>query len=416
MSLWNPPMRAALDGIEMAVAGNSADNRIGEALHEAERSLDAALAASVAELSREELADVATQVESGLLSKVEALRARVVAEADWAGVGPVDGVRTVDQLVSARVGVDPARVRAAGRLGRWLVDFPGFEAAFAAGRMSREHLDYLRRADNIRVHQQMVDAQKLFEGFAATVDWRDWDEAVQYWLLGADPDGRKPSDQLRNRRFSIRRLVDGSFSGTFHLDPVGGQAARNALAIEVERLLTFDAENDVSRSAQDRIADAFVRLVMRGATRDNGDLPAPLVHIVMGEELAEELMESALSGETRQIIASHDDVNRRCEFADGTPIHPDMALAILAVARFRRLVLAPNSRPLELGRTCRGFPPDIRLALLVAARGRCRTAGCDAPFAWLQADHVEPWSKGGATDVVNGEPKCGADNRFKGNR
>ena len=40
----------------------------------------------------------------------------------------------------------------------------------------------------------------------------------------------------------------------------------------------------------------------------------------------------------------------------------------------------------------------------------------DAPFAWLQADHTHPHSRGGPTRLHNGKMKCGPDNQAKGNR
>ena len=53
--------------------------------------------------------------------------------------------------------------------------------------------------------------------------------------------------------------------------------------------------------------------------------------------------------------------------------------------------------------------------MIVEARGRCQTKGCDAPFAWLHADHLHPHSKGGPTRMDNGGMKCGPDNLAKGN-
>ncbi|MGI8900449.1 MAG: HNH endonuclease, partial [Nocardioides sp.] len=32
--------------------------------------------------------------------------------------------------------------------------------------------------------------------------------------------------------------------------------------------------------------------------------------------------------------------------------------------------------------------------------------GCDMPASWLEFHHRDPWSHGGATDLVNGLPLC----------
>ncbi len=386
------------------------------ALDAVEAALSEALAVGLLTVDREGLASAACRLEAAIAAKTAALTARVIAAADDAAVAPLDGLRTTDQLVSARSRVDPGRVRADGRLGRWLEQFPLLAEALATGRVSREHVESLRKADNPRVHLQLVDAQQLFVDAATTVAWRDWPDVVTHWLLTVDPDGAIPREQQARRHISIHKKPDGSISGTFRLDTISGAAVHKAVAFEEQRLLDLDAEDGITRSASQRRVDAFVRVIMRGAARESGALPGPLVHVVLGEELAEELVERAFTGEDTPIVASRTDVKRRCELADGTPVHPNQAMAVLAVAEFIRLVLEPPSRLLELGRSARCFPKDIRLAMLAATRSRCRTPGCDAPPAWMQADHRHPWGHLGDTNPDNGDILCRPDNRHKGNR
>ena len=40
---------------------------------------------------------------------------------------------------------------------------------------------------------------------------------------------------------------------------------------------------------------------------------------------------------------------------------------------------------------------------------------CDAPFHWLQIDHIEPDSLGGETALNNARPLSGADNGWRSN-
>jgi hypothetical protein len=107
------------------------------------------------------------------------------------------------------------------------------------------------------------------------------------------------------------------------------------------------------------------------------------------------------------------DPDMRCELIDGTPIHPRFAAAVLATAVLRRLVLGADGEILDLGRKVRTFPRHLKQALLARARGHCQTPGCDAPHAWLQADHLIPWSHGGRTATVNGQILCDGDNKRK---
>jgi len=111
-----------------------------------------------------------------------------------------------------------------------------------------------------------------------------------------------------------------------------------------------------------------------------------------------------------------DDIDKRCELLDGTPLHPTYLLALLGLATFRRQVLNAKGRTIDVSVNARGFTPWQQHALRVEARGRCQTPGCDAPFPWLEADHIEPYSRGGPTLLANGNMRCGPDNKAKGNR
>lgn len=61
----------------------------------------------------------------------------------------------------------------------------------------------------------------------------------------------------------------------------------------------------------------------------------------------------------------------------------------------------------------RRFSSSERAALYLAAEGRCSVCGVDLEPGW-HADHMDPWSKGGATDVINGQALCPDCNLEKG--
>jgi len=61
----------------------------------------------------------------------------------------------------------------------------------------------------------------------------------------------------------------------------------------------------------------------------------------------------------------------------------------------------------------RRFSPDQRRALYLASDGRCEECGRALPPGW-HADHWQPYTTGGATDVTNGQALCPACNRQKG--
>ena len=62
----------------------------------------------------------------------------------------------------------------------------------------------------------------------------------------------------------------------------------------------------------------------------------------------------------------------------------------------------------------RRFNTSERVALFLTAAGRCEDCGTDLQPGW-HADHRHPYSRGGPTDVINGQALCPACNRKKGN-
>lgn len=65
--------------------------------------------------------------------------------------------------------------------------------------------------------------------------------------------------------------------------------------------------------------------------------------------------------------------------------------------------------------TKRRFSKRERVALWLAADGKCESCGVELSEGW-HADHVHPWSRGGETDVVNGAALCARCNLKKSNK
>jgi hypothetical protein len=66
----------------------------------------------------------------------------------------------------------------------------------------------------------------------------------------------------------------------------------------------------------------------------------------------------------------------------------------------QRLVLGPDSLPLDIGRTTRVIPPALRAAVMTRDGG-CAAPGCDRPPAWCEAHHIHHWADGGPTAIDN---------------
>ncbi len=350
--------------------------------------------------------------------QLTAIEAATLAAAHDAAEGPgafkALGFRHATDYVTDKTNSDGREVRRLTRTGRWLIDFPIFADAFANGMLTHRHVNELRKLDKPKVHNALVDSQAMLVDAAGECDFSDFLNVLIYWLNAADPDGREPIEQESRSGCTYRKHADGSVSGRFFFGPLSGQAFRRLLDHESQRLFRQDSENDVSRSMGARQGQALLNLMIRGFEAGGGDASiTPLVSLVMGQELAENLV-SRLAGETTEYVPpDHENLDRRCELDDGTPIHPNLAAVMLVAGTFRRMVFDSKSRPVDIAARSRRFPQWMRQVLLVRARGRCQIPGCDSPSAWLQADHVKPHSRGGPTELSNGQILCDPHNKWK---
>ncbi len=367
-------------------------------------------------LSAVELAERSVALEQ-VAAQLDAARCAVVAAASEALEGPEAfkalGFRhAVDFIVDASRS-DARDIRKLDRVGRWLLDFPVFSVAFADGVLTHRHITELRSIDKPKVHHQLIESQEMLVDAARELDFRDFVNVCAYWLNAADPDGDEPVEQAAKSGLSYKKHSDGSVSGKFRFDALTGQAFRTLLEQETQRLFRQDHEAGVKRSQGSRQGTALLNLMTRGSSKGGNSQITPLIHVVLGAALAENLAEQLAGQTTEHVEPSFDDIDRRCELIDGTPIHPKQAAVAMAAGMLRRIVFEEHSQPIDVAAKSRGFPTWMKQTLLVRARGRCQIPGCDAPFAWLQADHVQPHSKGGPTKLGNGQILCDPHNKWK---
>ncbi len=381
-----------------------------------EKALEQSTGVPLSCLSAVELAERASELER-LASRFEALRCATLAAAADAVEGPgafkALGFRHAIDFAADSTNADPRALRRLAKLGHWLIDFPIFARGFAAGELSHRHVQELHKLDNHRVHHQLIESQDTLVAAARDCDFSDFVNVLIYWLNAADPDGCEPAEDVMKTVCSYRKHSDGSVSGRFSFDALTGQAFRRLLDVETQTLFRADAEAGVKRTPTQRQGAALINLIVRGSQHGGDSSITPLINLVMGQELAETITRQLAEGLDVNVEPDHGDINRRCELDDGTPIHPKLAATALAVCRFRRIVFDPESRPIDVAAKTRSFPPWMRQVLLIRARGRCQIPGCDAPFAWLQADHIQPYSRGGPTKLSNGQILCDPHNKWK---
>ncbi len=391
---------------------------LSDVLDELDRALDRAHGVPLLCQRPEDVANWVCRLQA-VRSRMDALCCAGLVAAGSLDVAGVSAKRNVAAVVAAATNAEPKSVVADVGLGGWIDRFGVFAEAFAAGVLTRRHVQALRRVENVRTATSLHAAQDYLVEAAAGCDWREFVQVLRYWELAFDPDGVEPVAQIESRFCRVSKRADGVVDGRFRLDPIAGQAVLSALEQEEQRLFRRDSNVETptgptSRTPTQRRADALTNITTRGATRTESSTPAPLVHLVFGADVLDTI--GTGTGDSGVSTLDPELPQARCELIDGTPIHPSAGLATMAAATVRRIVLGAPSELLDLGRAVRAFPPRLKQALLVTARGRCTSAGCDAPVAWLQADHIHPWHHEGRTATSNGQILCDPHNKAKGDR
>ena len=92
-------------------------------------------------------------------------------------------------------------------------------------------------------------------------------------------------------------------------------------------------------------------------------------------------------------------------------LEPSDVETMLCDCTISRMILGPDSRPVNLGTETRSYPRWMRRA--VAARDRhCRWPGCEIPPGWCETHHVQHWQHGGETSIANGVLLCSRHHHF----
>jgi hypothetical protein len=195
-------------------------------------------------------------------NELAALLARTVRQGELAQAPEHDGLKSMASWLRGHGHLAPAEAARVVRTGRALEQLPAVEAAFAAGTVTAGQVGEIAKVaepDNVAAAAaQGVDLAEVDAALAAIASTRTHAELAQVvagYLARLDPDGPEP-DPTEGRRLSIARHADGSISGRFDLDAVGGEKLQAALESLVQA--GRSAGDDRTRAQQQ--ADALVQL------------------------------------------------------------------------------------------------------------------------------------------------------------
>ncbi|HVM52637.1 MAG TPA: DUF222 domain-containing protein [Acidimicrobiales bacterium] len=346
--------------------------------------------------------------------EIDAARAAAIAEWDRRQVWADDGSAAAASRLARETGIAGSTARERVRVTRKLSDMPATRDALHAHRIGWSKARLLAAACNDRTAEAFArdEATLVEQACRFTVD--QLEVFLRNWRRLVDPDGANAdADAMHERQFV---QLDESWAGEGFLR---GRLSPEAFAIV--------------KSVLDRLADEIYRaeraerkaLEAAGADDPTGDAPASLEPRIAtrSERLAEALVEMARRASANTDAAASGarvspasplllltmNVDRYRDLltqtGSGTPLAGATATRLACDAAIARVLSSAEGEPVDLGRTSRLPSPAQRRALATQWTG-CAFPGCDRPFAWCQIHHVHHWTAGGPTDLDNLLPLC----------
>lgn len=318
------------------------------------------------------------------------------AAAVWAGKGARSGA----SWMAAETTASRPGAASSIHLARALRSMPHTADALSVGAIGVAQLRLLAGAWRAAPEAFARD-EELLVGQARHLRVDELSRVVAFWLAHADPDGAEDRDARRfaSRGLSLNQGFDGSWNLTGLLTSDAGEALRSVLDELSKRFHESDkalaAENPevIPRSAMQRNHDALEQLTrqFRVTSEAGATLSLPSITAVINTERFADpnTLLTEPVGET----------------ASGAVVTKAAAERHTCDCSLSRLVMGPDSAPIDLGMSARLPSPAQRRALAVRYRG-CAFPGCDCPPGWTNAHHIVHWANGGGTDLANLVPLC----------
>jgi len=327
-------------------------------------------------------------------NRVAAELTRTVRHADTTSAVEHDGLKSMRSWLIGHVHLAPNDAARVVRSGRALGHFPALAAGFAAGAITAAQVNVVAEkvgsGEVARAQEQGIDLAAFDRDWAAVAAESRHDAlvlAVQAFENALDPDGPEP-DPTEGRRFSMVRHSDGTATGRFDLDAVGGEKVQAA----IESIVQADRPQGDLRTRSQQNADAFVQLADNQLAA--GSLPTLRTvkpHVVVTLHV-DDLADPATGPGTAST-------------GFGASISAARARWLACDAVVSRIVMGPDGVPLDLGREHRVVTPALRRAA-VARDKNCVFAGCGAPHHWADVHHLVHWIHGGETSLQNSALLC----------
>jgi hypothetical protein len=305
----------------------------------------------------------------------------LVAVAEKRGLARKEGYPSTTEWLMALSGEPAAVCRSKIAVAEALADMPGTRTAFAAGDLSESRVKVLAQAQALCPEQFARDEAQLVAQVASASS-QQVPKVLARWKQQTDP---QAAEAAVERLHGMRALhLSKNWADMVHLsgdlDPAGGLLVLQALAC-----LSDPAHQDTRTPAQ-RQADALVEVCRR---------------FLQGDQTAKRRPARVLVSIPWNMLQEGQGVVD----TEAGPVGARTARRLTCDATISRVLLDPESVPVELGRATRVIPDRLRALLELRDQG-CTWPGCGRPASWCDAHHLTHWADGGTTDLANLQLLC----------
>jgi hypothetical protein len=346
------------------------------------------------DLSDEQLRQVLPLAQIGI-NRISALQTHAVGAGEARQVHTGDGMPAMKSWLTGHCRLSGRDAAGLVRAGRRLRQLPALAAAYAEGAVTPAHVGVITSAVTparvAKAAEHGIDlgtTDQILTDAAVALGPEDTAAAVRRWVAGIDPDGTLDNAAGLPRLFRMAVSAGGRTYLSGHLDPVGAETVHTAL----EAVMNGHRPAGDRRGHAERQGDALVELCRQALHADRlPDVRGQRPHVRVGIDWMALCAERGVPGFGELPFAG--------------PIPAETARRIACDAGVSRIVVGPNSLPMDLGREQRSAPAGIRRS--VEERDvHCVFAACTAPAAWCDFHHVDHWVWGGETSCENGALVC----------
>jgi len=308
----------------------------------------------------------------------EAHEAGLITEAERRGLPRRRGFPSTTAWLTAISGEPGSVCRRQVAVAEALQQMPETKKAFCAGEVSESKVRALAQAQALAPEQFAADEKALVDQ-VKTASAQQAPRLVAAWKRQTNPEGAE-AEAKRLHQLRALHLSEGLL-GMLHLsgdlDPESGLIVRHALEALTDPTNLNPAD---SRTPAQVRADALVEVCRSHLDGSNGGRRPPRVLVTLPWNTLQQ-------GEG--IVDT-----------EPGPIGAATARRLACDATISRVLLDPDSVPVEMGRATRVIPPTLRKALELRDQG-CAHPGCRMPARFCDAHHIQHWAQGGQTTLAN---------------